>query len=144
MVKIEGSVMIDRPVEEVWKFITDLSNMSKWYPAILEARPTSAGPIGVGSTIEIRRKNMTIPQRITEWEPNRKFTFVVTSGPAKGTTGTYSVENIDGKTRLTLSGDFNVNGIYKLVGPFITPSERREALASLSDAKRVLESEAKS
>jgi carbon monoxide dehydrogenase subunit G len=144
MVNIEGSVMIDRPVEEVWKFISDLSNISKWEPAILEMRQTSAGPIGVGSTIEIRRKNMTIPQRITEWEPNRKFTFVVTSGPAKGTTGTYSVEKIEGKTRITVSGDFKVNGIYKLVGPFITPSERREAVASLGNVKRILESEAKS
>ena len=144
MVKIEGSVMIDRPVEEVWKFISDISNLPKWEPAILEVRPTSAGPIGVGSTIEIRRKNMTIPQRITEYEPNRKFTFVVTSGPAKGTTGTYSVEKIEEKTRITVSGDFKVNGIYKLVGPFITPSERREAVASLGNVKRILESEAKS
>jgi uncharacterized protein YndB with AHSA1/START domain len=29
MVKIEASVMIDRPIEEVWRFITDISKVPK-------------------------------------------------------------------------------------------------------------------
>jgi uncharacterized protein YndB with AHSA1/START domain len=46
MVKIVASVLIDRPVEEVWKFVMDLSKLPKWNTGILEAKQTSAGPLG--------------------------------------------------------------------------------------------------
>lgn len=143
MVKIEESIMIDRPVEEVWKFITDLSNFPKVETAVLEARQTSAGPIGVGSTCEIRRKDMTVPQRVIEYEPNRKISNVVTSGPAKGSIFTFSVETVEGKTRFTYTVDMKFNGFYKLLGPFVTRSGRRESIASVGNVKRLLESEAK-
>jgi uncharacterized protein YndB with AHSA1/START domain len=144
MVKFEASAMVDRPVEDVWKFITDYANYPKWDPVIIELRKTSDGPLGVGATLEVRHSNMTIPERVIEYEPNRKFAFVVTSGPGKGTTGTFSVENIEGKTRLTETDDFKFNGFFKLVGPFLTRSVKRQAVARVGKAKQVLESEAKS
>jgi uncharacterized protein YndB with AHSA1/START domain len=143
MVKAELSVMIDRPVEEVWEFITDLSKIPKWETAILEARPTSAGPIGVGFTFELRRKDMTLPTRIIEYEPNRRFSFEHISGPAKGSVATYNVETVEGKTRLTSTGDIKFNGFYKLAGPFVFRSLRREEIAAIGNLKRILESEAK-
>ena len=145
MVKIEESVIIDRPVEEVWKFITDLSKFPKWDNEVLEVRQTSTGPLGLGSTVEVRQKmrNMTLPQRCIEYEPNRNFSFAVTSGPGKGSTVTFSVEIIEGKTKFTKVDDLKFSGFYKLVGPFITPSMRREVVAANGNLKRILESEAK-
>jgi uncharacterized protein YndB with AHSA1/START domain len=138
------SVMIDRPVEEVWKFITDLSNVPKWETAVLEVKRTSAGPVGVGSTWELKRKdNWTLPQRCIEFEPNRKLCFVITSGPAEGTVVTYSMETVEGKTKLTSGGDFKFNGLYRLLGPFVTRGQRREIIASIGNLKSILESEAK-
>ena len=146
--KIEASTTIDRPVEEVWKFVTDLSNMPKWNPEVLEPKQTSAGPLGVGATVEfgakMGNKTTTISMRVTEYEPNRRFSFEHISGPLKGTTESDSWETIEGKTRFTRSGDLKYRGFYKLVGPFITPSMKRAVAASLGDAKRILESEAKS
>ncbi|MGD0804292.1 MAG: SRPBCC family protein [Candidatus Bathyarchaeia archaeon] len=144
MVKVEESVMIDRPVEEVWKFIADLSNVPKWEPGVLEARLTSSGPIGVGSTCEIIRKDMTLPQRCIEYEPNRKLSFVVTSGPAKGTVVGFGVEAVEGKTRFTSADDVKFDGFYRLLAPFVTGGLRREGVATVGNVKRVLESEAKS
>ena len=148
MAKWEASTTIDRPVEDVWKFITDLSKLPKWNPETLEPKQTSAGPLGVGATIEFKVKmgnrTMTIPIRVTEYEPNRRFSFEHISGPLKGTTEIDTLETIEGKTRFARSGDMKFNGFYKLVGPFITPSMRRGVVASLGNAKRMLESEAKS
>ena len=145
MAKIVASVMIDRPIEEVWKFITDLSKFPKWDSEVLEVRQTSTGPLGLGSTVEARQKmrNMTLPQRCIEYEPNRKFSFVVTSGPGKGSIVTFSMETIEGKTKFTKVDDLKFSGFYKLVGPFITPTMRREVVAANGNLKRILESEAK-
>ena len=86
MVKIEASVMIDRPIEEVWKFITDLSKIPTWDTLVSEVRQTSTGPLRVGSTCEFKEKMMNRPilMRVTEYEPNRRFSFEHISGPAKG------------------------------------------------------------
>ena len=50
MIKIEKSVLIKRPQQEVFDFVTDLSNDSKWQSSIESVERVSDGPIGVGST----------------------------------------------------------------------------------------------
>jgi uncharacterized protein YndB with AHSA1/START domain len=144
MAKIEASVMIDRPVEEVWKFVTDLSKLPKWNTEVLEAKQTSPGPLGVGTTLQIRSSNIVENAKVIEYEPGRKCAFEITSGPIKGSTENSNVETIEGKTRFTRTGDVKFSGFYKLVGPFITPRWRREYVASVGNLKRILESEAKS
>jgi hypothetical protein len=136
--------MIDRSVEDVWKFSLDLANVPKWYTAIQEMRPTSAGPTGVGSTWEVIRKDkMVIPQKCVEYEPNRKFSFLITSGPAKGTTVSYSTEVIEGKTKFTVSADYKVGGFYRLLAPFLIRGQRKEGIASNENLKRIMESQVK-
>jgi hypothetical protein len=71
MVKIETSGMVNCPAEDVWKFITDLSSSPKWDPCCLEARQTSAGPLEVGTTYQLRRSRTpkTPNFRVIEYEP---------------------------------------------------------------------------
>ncbi|HYB03039.1 MAG TPA: SRPBCC family protein [Nitrososphaerales archaeon] len=100
---IEASIVVNRPAEDVWKFMIDLVNTPKWDPGVLEVKQTSAGPIGVGTTLQSRHpKNRVLNARALEYEPNRKFTLEFTSGPIKGTRVSYVLENIEGKnTKLT-------------------------------------------
>ena len=143
--KNESSVIIDRPLEQVWKLIVDFANYPKWDPVIVELRKTSAGTLGLGTTLEVRRKDKRIiPERVIEYEPNRKFSFVITSGPVEGTIGTFSLENIEGKTRLTEAADLKFGGFYKLVGRFVAGNAKREAVARIRSAKRILEHETQS
>ena len=145
VVKLETSVMIDRPAEEVWKFITDMPNSTKWDKYCLEAKQTSPGPLSVGTTFQLRRsrtpKNPTL--RVTEYEPTaRKLAFEFTSGPVNGTKQQFSVETIEGKIRLTRTIDVKYAGFYKLIGPLATGMMRREAEADLGNIKRAVESAA--
>jgi uncharacterized membrane protein len=41
MVRIEERVEINRPVDQVFAYITDIKNLSKWEPAILEVEQTT-------------------------------------------------------------------------------------------------------
>jgi carbon monoxide dehydrogenase subunit G len=140
MVKIEESVIVDRSAEEVWKFVADPSNLPKWNPAILEVKQTSSGPPGVGTTLLARSRGMALDIRVIEYQPSRKFAFEGTSGPLRGTTNTFSMETIEGKTRLTRTVDMKLNGLYRLVGPFATRRAKREVSAGLSNVKRLLDS----
>jgi len=142
MAKVEASVMIDRSSAEVWKFMTDLSNFPKWNPDVLEARQTSEAPLGVGTTLFVRSPRTALNARVIEYEKNRKFSFESTSGPIQGTTTTFGMETIEGKTRLTRVIDLRLIGFYKLIGPIAARRARRKVSAQLGNIRRLLESEA--
>jgi hypothetical protein len=83
---IRASVIVDRPMEQAWEFITDLANTPKWDPGVIEVRQTSSGPVGLGNTIQsVHPKQRVLNARASEYEPNKKFTLEFISGPIKGT-----------------------------------------------------------
>ena len=144
MKKIEVSIIVDRPVETVWKFISDFSNAPKFEPGLIEAKQTSPGPAGVGSTFQSKRSSYPriVSFRTIEYEPNRKFTDEFTSTLLSGSTESMSIENLDGKARLTLTVEPKLSGFYKIMGPFVARSFKRDSETILSNLKRMLESEA--
>jgi len=144
MTKIESSVVIDRSVEDVWKFITDVANGPKWDEGLTEWKQTSAGSIGVGTTLQAIHPKLTYSERVVGYEPNRMLSLEITSGPAKGSVGTLSMESIERKTKLTESTDYRFSGLYKLVGPFLTLTARGETSSRVGNVKRILESKANS
>jgi uncharacterized protein YndB with AHSA1/START domain len=140
----QETTIVERPVEEAWGFMTDLANTPKWDPGVLEVKQTSEGPVGVGTTIQSRHpKDRVLNARAIEYEPNHKFTLEFTSGPVKGTRVSYSMEIVEGKTKLTRTFDLKFSGAYRLVGPFVARGARREGGAEVNNVKRILESEAK-
>ncbi len=50
MIKIEHSVVINRDLEDVFKFLITPENNPIWQSGITKSRKTSDGPIRVGST----------------------------------------------------------------------------------------------
>jgi uncharacterized protein YndB with AHSA1/START domain len=53
LIKVEVSTTIDRPVEEVFRFVEDETNIPKWDNDLLKATKTSDGPIGPGTTFHL-------------------------------------------------------------------------------------------
>jgi ligand-binding SRPBCC domain-containing protein len=146
MVKIEESILIDRPVEEVWKFKTDPSNGPKYNPDIVEVRQVSSGPFGVGTTFRMIRAKTpkVLDLRVIKHQLNSEFTAEVISGPIKGSTLGSSFGTVEGKTRLTETYDFKFSGLYKLGVLFVGGTAKREVATLLGNIKLMLESKAKS
>jgi uncharacterized protein YndB with AHSA1/START domain len=44
MTKLESSVVINRPPEEVFAFVTDFENSTQWMAELVEGKKTSEGP----------------------------------------------------------------------------------------------------
>ena len=53
--RFEASVRIQRPVEEVFAYVSDPENFPHWNSAVRTVRPTSASRDAVGSTYTITR-----------------------------------------------------------------------------------------
>ncbi len=70
MLKFENTIRIDRPVDEVFAFLSDFENIPKWNYYVLEVRQLSDSPIGVGTTYHQLRKTDEQDFRIIEFEPD--------------------------------------------------------------------------
>ena len=84
------SVVIERPLEEVFAFVADRENDALWAPVVTQTRKTSEGPLGVGTTYEqsgrFLGRNLEMIFEVTEYEPNRKIGLrLTTSGPLRAT-----------------------------------------------------------
>jgi carbon monoxide dehydrogenase subunit G len=142
MATITQSVTVNRPVAEVWAFIGNFENTTRWSRGVLEARQTSNGPLGVGSTLQTVVKafgrHRTADYLVTEYEPDRGFAFTVTSGPMTSR-ARYSVESAGAGTRLTASGELGASGLYKLLAPILVRTLKRHSQDDLANVKRILE-----
>jgi hypothetical protein len=58
MARIEGDVVINRPVEEVFDFVADQRNEPRYNPRMLRAEKISPGPIGLGTRFRAETRTM--------------------------------------------------------------------------------------
>ena len=142
MVDRSDSITIDRPVEEVFAFVTDVTNDPSWHTDVREARKTTEGPPGVGTVWHARFKpSMGISEGdmdVVTFEPNRRQVMKGDIGPMHPTL-TYLLEPSDGGTRFTRRVQITVSGWMKIMSPMMgmmMPKQNRGFLANL---KRVLE-----
>src|SRR5207245_7643506 len=135
MRRVEGQgFVIDRSIEDVGRFMTDISNMPQWEENQADWKQTSEGPIDSGTTFQIRYRpsigravgwEMKTNLRITEFESNRKFATEATSGFLEGTKISYLMEPVEGdRTRLSRVTEFRFHGLARLMRPFQAPLAR--------------------
>lgn len=82
MFSFENTMLIYRPVKEVFAFLADLSNVPKWNYYVLSVSPTSPEHVSLGSTYHQIRRDDEQDLRITQLEPNRSL-VVETIPPSK-------------------------------------------------------------
>jgi uncharacterized protein YndB with AHSA1/START domain len=140
MTRIQRSIVIDRPVEEVFAFTHEPANDALWQTTLVEAR--ADGPMKVGMKVrETRRflgKSVQMTRKVTSVEPPKRSTFETVSGPVP-MAGEYTLEPVNGATRLTATGELEAHGFYKLAEPVIARMATRELEASLAHLKDLLE-----
>ncbi|MBE0696818.1 MAG: SRPBCC family protein [Anaerolineaceae bacterium] len=82
MFNFENSILIDKPIDQVFTFVVDLPSIPKWNYHVLSVVPTSPESGVVGSTFHQVRKGNEQDLRISELEPNKSL-VVETIPPSK-------------------------------------------------------------
>ena len=144
VLKHETSVMVNRPVEEVFSFVGAgyIENHARWDSGCVETVQTSDGPIGVGTTgREVRvqgGRRSTYDFKITEFDANRRLAFQTTSGPADFA-GAFGFQPEGAGTRVTMSFQLGLRGLMRLMEPMIGGSFRKEMDAAAQAMKGLAE-----
>lgn len=142
MSEYAGSAVINRPIEEVWSFISDPQSAPVWGRGVSDVVITSSGPVGLGTTLSLRMSGSRMEARMIDFEVTKAFTLEFTSGPVKGSKLTYSVESVDGKTRLSRDLEMRLSGVWRLMRPILTRREIRDRDLGVTNVKRILEAQA--
>jgi len=112
---VEHTVTIDRPIEEVFEYVSSPENDPTWVPAALRHERTSPGPMRVGMTTQMDLKFLgrtgTYTWKVVEYESPNLLAYRATSGPLPIVVR-LQFEPVDGGTRFTHAIDTEPRGIY--------------------------------
>ena len=142
MVTNEKAITINRPVEEVFAYISDLQNGPKWQTGLLEVRRITEGPPGLSTQFTSVRKfmgrRMESGIEFTAYEPNKKIAFISISGSSPFEQSFLFESTVDG-TRLTTRLELQTAGLMGLAEPLIASGVKREMDVAFDELKKMLE-----
>ncbi len=145
MARAEASVVINRPIEEVFAYVDDIGNVSQWQSYVLEAEQTSEGPKGVGTSergvMQFLGRRIEFTVEITEYEPNSKIKDKVTAGPM-AVEHTITLDRVERGTRVTIVAEGETGGFFALAEGIVSRMFQRDLQANLAKLKEILEAEA--
>lgn len=145
MVEIDTSIVIKRPVKEVFEFMANPENDVLWQSGVLESRKTSEGPMGVGTTevseSQIMGRRIRSTYEVTIYELNNQIEYTSTSGPLQ-VKATYSFETTpEGDTKVRITGEVEVGGFFKLAEPIVAMVAQRQWDTNIANLKDLLEAQ---
>ncbi|MGH2401942.1 MAG: SRPBCC family protein [Candidatus Limnocylindria bacterium] len=77
MQRVERRAVIGASPADVFAYLSDLNNLADWQSGVVEARLTSDGQTGIGSTAVVARElmgqRMEAPLTITAYDPPRRL-----------------------------------------------------------------------
>jgi uncharacterized membrane protein len=136
----ECSLWIERPPEEIWDYLVDVSNEPQWREIMIEASWVSDPPYGVGSTgLNVVKGVGDWPWRVTEWEECRSVGWEVTGGRFEGSHAGYRVAPEKNGSLVTLDVSFKLSALMRFAKPLYQRLMRRQFAAELTQLKAILE-----
>jgi Polyketide cyclase / dehydrase and lipid transport len=138
---VARSVVINRPLEQVFLFVENFENEPQYNPSLLSMRKTSPGPIGLGTTWqEVVRLAGTHNRTVTVYEPHQRLAYQNDLRPFPVEI-TYRFASVPGGTRLTASPTIQPGGIFKLGAPLFRLILPALVEKVVSNIKKVLEAQ---
>lgn len=146
-VEFEHSVLIDRPVADVYAFVSDVGNAPRWMPWADEARVLE-GPDPSGVAEGQRRllvqtdfgiRSETVVEA-TDVQPGERYAFETVEGPVDFR-GTYRFEPVGDGTRLTRSYRVELSGFARLLEPVVARRMERRWRADLERIREIMETD---
>jgi uncharacterized protein YndB with AHSA1/START domain len=141
MIQYAVSMHLNRPVDQVFAFLTDASKQPTWQSNLIEIEPLTEGPMRVGTRIrEVRRvgrRPTEYQAEVIDFEPNKRFALRVITGPH--VTLSYSFAAEDGGTRLRYQFVMRTSGMMRVLEPLIARSLRKQSTSDFERLKGILE-----
>jgi len=143
MINLELGTLIDRPIKDVFIFVSNPNNMSKWNSAVVSIQQVTPGAVGVGTKFktvgEAMGRRLEGEMQVQSFEPDTKCGFQLQAGPMQMNL-TMSFKTVGTGTKLNLNVQGNPAGVFKLAEGLMTGQVKSLMEGNLTKLKSVLES----
>jgi uncharacterized protein YndB with AHSA1/START domain len=133
---------IDVPIEEVFSYVTEPTNLGHWFQGVSDVRDVS-GPPGVGQrftwTAHFLGRRLEATHEVTDFEPHTLYAWRAVGGPYRGAEH-FQLEQRNGGTRIAITlAVEDLHFLARLAEPLIVRSGRRNQEHSLETLRDLLE-----
>lgn len=144
-IHFEHDVIVERPVEDVYAYVSDVRNASEWVSwademVVIEGSEQSG--VAEGQRRSIKQTDFGIQSETvleaTDVDPGRSYTFESVDGPVEYR-GTYRFEAVDDGTRLSRTYHVELSGLTRVVEPVMARRMKRRWESDFERLKTILE-----
>jgi uncharacterized protein YndB with AHSA1/START domain len=142
MIAFQTSIVIERPLEEVFAYVSQPANFPSWNSAVRDVRPTSPGSSDVGSTYSMTRQlptgHATNQLEVIAREQPGEFAIRTTTGPTPFLYRyRFALEN--GETIVQLDGQVELDGVASSMPQLARHAVKHGVDDNLAALKQILE-----
>ena len=141
MIQHEVTIHLNKPVEQVFAFLVDMSKLTTWQSNLIKSEQITEGPLHSGSRFrEVRRmgkRESEIQGEITAFEPNKRLETKTVSKPQAMVS--YSLAPEHNGTQLKYKFVLITTGLMRLLEPMIASSIKKDTEADFETLKHILE-----
>ena len=142
MINLDLGTLIDKPVKDVFAFITNPANMSKWNSAVVSMEQITPGAVGMGTKFktvgEMLGRRIEGEMQVIAFEPDSKYGFQMNAGPVQVNV-TLGFKTVGTGTKLSLNAQGNPGGLFKLAEGVMQGRVKSMMEENLARLKTVLE-----
>ena len=144
---VTTSIVVDRPIEQVWGYLDDHSHELEWRgPSLKRLEQAGAGSAGVGTryqgVIAVGPRDFPYVNELTRYEPPNRVSWkaISSTGWVIGSSGSYILERDGNGTRLTHEIDIEPNKFAgRLLMPLVGAMGSRGVMPMLVKLKAAVE-----
>jgi uncharacterized membrane protein len=142
VMKVEQSIEINKPADEVFGFLLDIDNHTKFGTAFYETKKISEGPVAIGTKIKRKGrfmgKELETTHEVASFVPAKVLAFK-TIGAALEAQDSFVLEDKNGKTVVTQIIEAKPTGMMKLAAGIIKSKIADQMHNDLNLLKSLLE-----
>ena len=142
MARIEQSIKVNCAPEKAFALATDFNKAATWQTGVIEAKVTSDGAAGVGTTYAWTAKalgqTMETRGEVTVWNPPLAYEWKATQSPFPLAGGMKFQADGSG-TLVTIFADAEPGGFFKLAEGMIKRQMEKQFEENLQALKKLLE-----
>ncbi|NJC95685.1 MAG: hypothetical protein C3F07_10730 [Anaerolineales bacterium] len=141
MITHQSKVWINRPVNEVFAFVSNKENDLQWQSGLVEVHQPP-GPMSVGTQIDevysFLGRKVVGKLEVTEYDPGKRITTKSIGGPFH-IQYSYVLEAGNGGTQFTMNMEMKPEGFFTLAEPIVGANLKKNVDTDLASLKNVLE-----
>lgn len=141
--RVEESVEINRPLQAVFNYVSDVGNYPEWMAHALEVRKDTPGPPQQSDRFVVAIKSVgrrfETPYERTSYEADRRYTDRAVGGPIPNQRWHSAFQEVPGGTRFTRAVEVESGGLLKLLEPLQKRAAERQLTKDLQTLKHVVE-----